>query len=106
MSNQTNSRETGARHLPAKTDADANDDVSQDAAANRKPGEMGNAEPIDDHNEKTRHYDGKNPGKQRPPSPATEKVSGAGTAMSQHSKDARAPQGGRPGAHVKDDTSG
>ncbi|TPM95044.1 hypothetical protein [Mesorhizobium sp. B2-1-3A] len=37
------------------------------------------------------------------PSPATEKVSGAGPALSEHSKDAKAPKGGRqPGAYVKD----
>jgi hypothetical protein len=108
MSDQKNNRETGTRHLPAKADADSNDDVSQDAAANRKPpGGMGNAEPINDHNEKTRHYDGQNPGKQRTPSPATEKVSGAGPAMSEHSKDAKAPKGGRqPGAYVKDENNG
>ncbi|AZO53470.1 hypothetical protein EN804_03000 [Mesorhizobium sp. M8A.F.Ca.ET.161.01.1.1] len=39
------------------------------------------------------------------PSPATEKVSGAGPAISEHSKDAKAPKSGRqPGAYVKDRT--
>jgi len=37
------------------------------------------------------------------PSPATEKVSGAGPAIAEHSKDAKAPKTGRqPGAYVKD----
>ncbi|RWB69534.1 MAG: hypothetical protein EOQ50_26270 [Mesorhizobium sp.] len=37
------------------------------------------------------------------PSPATEKVAGAGPAIAEHSKDAKAPKGGRqPGAYVKD----
>lgn len=37
------------------------------------------------------------------PSPSTEKVSGAGPATAEHSKDAKAPKGGRqPGAYVKD----
>ncbi|TGQ62688.1 hypothetical protein EN829_032570 [Mesorhizobium sp. M00.F.Ca.ET.186.01.1.1] len=39
------------------------------------------------------------------PSPATEKVSGAGPAISERSKDAKAPKSGRqPGAYVKDQT--
>jgi hypothetical protein len=103
MPNQTNNRETGARHLPAKTDADANDDFAQHAATNRKPKDgVGLTERLDDANEKTRHYDGQNPG-MRTPSPATEKVAGAGPALAEHSKDAKAPKGGRqPGAYVKD----
>ena len=37
------------------------------------------------------------------PSPSTEKVSGAGPATAEHSKDAKAPKAGRqPGAYVKD----
>ncbi|RWC49320.1 MAG: hypothetical protein EOS55_06485 [Mesorhizobium sp.] len=41
--------------------------------------------------------------KQPTPSPATEKISGAGPAISEHSKDAKAPKAGRqPGAYVKD----
>jgi hypothetical protein len=107
MSNQTNNRETGARHLPAKTEADANDDFAQDAATNRKPKDgVGLTEPLDDVNEKTRHYDGQNPG-MRTPSPATEKVAGAGPALAEHSKDAKAPKGGRqPGAYVKEGKHG
>lgn len=37
------------------------------------------------------------------PSPATEKTSGAGPAIAERSKDAKAPKGGRqPGAYIKD----
>ncbi len=36
------------------------------------------------------------------PSPATQKVSGAGPSIAEHSKDAKAPKAGRqPGAYVK-----
>lgn len=88
MTDQKNNRETGARHLPAKTDADANEDFSQDAAENRKPkAGVGLTEPDGDVNEKTRHYDGQNP-RRLATSPAIEQVSGAGPAMAQHSKDA------------------
>jgi hypothetical protein len=104
MSDPTNNRETGARHLPAKQDADAHDDFSQDAATNRLPkGGVGLTEPLGDVNEKTRHYDGQDPSKRSTPPPATEKVSGAGPALAEHSKDAKAPKGGRqPGAYVKE----
>jgi len=108
MTDDSNNRETGARKLPAKADADAHDDISQDAATNRPPKDgIGLTEPLDDVNEKTRHYDGQNPGKLSTPSPATEKVSGAGPAIAEHSKDAKAPKGGRqPGAYVKDEKNG
>lgn len=47
--------------------------------------------------------DGRTLSKPATPSPAPEKVSGAGPAMAEHSKDAKAPRGGRqPGAYVKD----
>jgi hypothetical protein len=103
MSN-TNNRETGARTFPARTDADASDEVSQAAAENKKPANgMGLTESLDDVNDKTRHSDGVNPPRHPTPSPATEKVSGAGPAIAEHSKDAKAPKGGRqPGAYVKD----
>ncbi|HEV2503777.1 MAG TPA: DUF2934 domain-containing protein [Mesorhizobium sp.] len=40
---------------------------------------------------------------QATPSPATEKTSGAGPAIAERSKDAKAPKGGRqPGAYIKD----
>ena len=108
MTDRTNNRETGARHLPAKADADANDGLAQDAATNRKPKRgFGLSEPADDESDKTRHYDGRNPAKQRMSSPATEKVSGAGPNMAEHSKGAKAPKGGRKaGAYVKDAKNG
>lgn len=37
MADERNNRETGARHLPAKTGRDANDEFSQKAAENKKP---------------------------------------------------------------------
>ncbi|TPM44168.1 hypothetical protein FJ964_19940 [Mesorhizobium sp. B2-3-2] len=43
------------------------------------------------------------PPKQATPSPAAENTSGAGPAVAERSKDAKAPRGGRqPGAYVKD----
>lgn len=46
---------------------------------------------------------GRTPPKPATPSPAPEKISGAGPAVAEHSKDAKAPRGGRqPGAYVKD----
>ena len=104
MSNDKNNRETGARHLPAKADADAHDDFSHSAAENRQPaGGVGLTESSNDVNEKTRHHDGQNPGRQPTPSPSTEKVTGAGPAIAEHSKDAKAVKGGRqPGAYVKE----
>ena len=37
---------------------------------------------------------GDRPGKKPTPSPSTEKVSGLGPAIAEHSKDAKAPKGG------------
>jgi hypothetical protein len=37
MAGEENKRETGARHLPARTGRDARDDFSQKAAENKKP---------------------------------------------------------------------
>jgi hypothetical protein len=57
-----NNRETGARKFLAKTEADASEEFSQEAAKNKKPAKgMGLAEPLNDVNEKTRHSDGRNP---------------------------------------------
>lgn len=60
MSNQNgpaNRRETGGRSLKPKDAPDATDGVSQEVAENKKPTwGIGNAEKLDDHNEKTRHY--------------------------------------------------
>jgi hypothetical protein len=46
--------------------------------------------------------DRRHAGRSATPSPATEKVSGAGPALAERSKDAKAPSPGRqPGAYVK-----
>ena len=102
MAGDDNDRETGARHFPAKTNADATAQFSQEAAKNRKPdpGE-GQTEAMDDTNEKTRHSDGQN----RPGSSSADaqKKTGAGPAIAEHSKDARSNAPGRqPGAYVKE----
>ncbi len=53
-----NRRETGGWALKPKDAPDATDGVSQKAAENKKPPfGIGNAENIEDHNEKTRHSD-------------------------------------------------
>lgn len=102
MPNKSN-YETGARKLPAKQDADASADFSQAAAGNKPPeGGMGLTKPTGEVNEKTRQSDGQNP-KRSTPSPSTEKTSGAGPAVAEHSKDSKAPKAGRqPGAYVKE----
>ncbi|PSJ63458.1 hypothetical protein C7I84_06175 [Mesorhizobium ephedrae] len=52
--------------------------------------------------DKTTQRSGKTGGRQATPSPAPEKVSGAGPAAAEHSKDAKAARSGRqPGAYVK-----
>jgi hypothetical protein len=54
--------ETGARKYPAKQRADASDEVSQDAAENKKPKDgIGLTRPLGEVNEKTRQSDGQNP---------------------------------------------
>ncbi|MCX7305131.1 MAG: hypothetical protein NTV73_12470 [Hyphomicrobiales bacterium] len=64
MNTSDNYRETGARSLQRKDRPDANNDVSQKAAENRKPpGGVGNTEKSSDDNEKTRHSDGRQPPK-------------------------------------------
>lgn len=103
MSANENRRETGARKYPAKQDADAADDFSQDAAENRKPKDgMGLSKPVNETNEKTRQSDGQQPARATP-SAATQKGSGAGPAIAERSKDAKAPNAGRqPDAYVKE----
>lgn len=95
--------ETGARKFPAKQDADASDNFAQQASANKRPASgVGLTRPTNEVNEKTRQSDGQNP-KRQTPSPSTEKVSGAGPAISERSKDAKAPKKGRQaGAYVKE----
>jgi hypothetical protein len=87
---------------PIDTQYAGHPQFSQDAASNTPPDGIGNSEPVDDVDEKTRHSDGHNR-KLSTPSPSTEKVSGAGPAIAEHSKDAKAPKAGRqPGAYVKE----
>ncbi|WP_245525073.1 hypothetical protein [Mesorhizobium sp. M8A.F.Ca.ET.165.01.1.1] len=96
--------ETGARKYPARTGPDPSDDFSLDAAGNKPPaGGMGLTRPADQTNEETHQSEGQNPSGKATPSPATEKTSGAGPAISERSKDAKSPRSGRqPGAYVKD----
>ncbi|MBA1144740.1 hypothetical protein [Mesorhizobium neociceri] len=104
MSDQENRRETGARKYPANTDPDPSDQFSQDAASNQKPaGGMGLTRKQGDVEDKTHQSDGHNPPGHATPSAATQKTSGAGPSIAEHSKDAKAPKTGRqPGAYVKD----
>ncbi|TPM29984.1 hypothetical protein [Mesorhizobium sp. B2-3-4] len=104
MSNQENRRETGARKYPANNDPDPADEFSQDAAGNKEPaGGMGLTRKQGEVEDKTHQSDGQNPPRRATPSPATQKTSGAGPSIAEHSKDAKAPKTGRqPGAYVKD----
>lgn len=104
MADPTN-YETGAREPIEKTQPDANEEVSQEVATNNlPPTRLGNSESVDDVNEKTRHSEGQNPKWKVPPSPSTEQVAGAGPAIAERSKDARACiPNQQPGADVLDD---
>ena len=99
-----NNRETGATKYSAREGADPSDDFSQDAAGNKKPGRGGGlTRPPGDADDKTHQSDGRNPPSNATPSPATQKTAGAGPAMAERSKDAKAPKGGRqPGAYKRD----
>ncbi|MEI9422789.1 hypothetical protein O7A70_16605 [Mesorhizobium sp. Cs1299R1N1] len=102
MAREWTEYETGARKYPARTGSDPSDDFSPDAAGNKPPaGGMGLTRPADQTKEET-HQSGGQPGKATP-GPATEKTSGAGPTISEHSKDAKSPRSDRqPGAYVKD----
>lgn len=98
-----NRRETGARELqsaPAETDRDRE---GIEAAENKPPADgQGLSQDIDETNAKTRQSEGIG---QPPatPSSTTRKFAGAGPALAEHSKDAKASRGGRqPGASAKD----
>ncbi|RTM07170.1 MAG: hypothetical protein EKK31_12565 [Hyphomicrobiales bacterium] len=93
--------ESGARKPATKARPDPNDDFSQEAAANKKPaGDMGLTRPAGEVEDRTHQSDRQ---RQPTPSPSTEKTSGAGPSVSEHSKDAKAPKAGRqPGAYVKE----
>jgi hypothetical protein len=103
MTASENRRDTGAAKYPARN-AGSSDDFSQDAAGNTKPASgMGLTRPVGEVEAKTHQSDGQNTPSRATPSPATEKTSGAGPAISEHSKDAKAPKAGRqPGAYKKD----
>ncbi|RUX23124.1 hypothetical protein EOA27_01425 [Mesorhizobium sp. M2A.F.Ca.ET.037.01.1.1] len=104
MNNIQNHRETGARKYPANTDPDPSDEFSQDAASNERPHvDPGLSRKQGEVEDKTHQSEGRNPPRQPTPSPATEKSSGAGPAVAEHSKDAKAPRSGRqPGAYMKE----
>ncbi len=77
--------------MPAKADADPQDGFSNDSPASGKPNRAANKSNV------------RIKGRQATPSPATEKVSGAGPAIAEHSKDAKAPKRGRQaGAYIKE----
>jgi len=99
MTSGENRRETGATKYPATERGTG--DFSQDAATNKKPDSgIGLTRPVDEVNDKTHQSDGQN--RRQTPSPSTEKVSGAGPALAEHSKDSKAPKSGRPSsAYVK-----
>ncbi len=99
--NPDNRRETGAREYPADKRTKESE-TSQDASLAKPKAPYGLTERVDETNEKTRHSGGVNPSRRPTPSPAPEKVSGAGPAIAEHSKDAKAPRAGRqPGAYKK-----
>jgi hypothetical protein len=97
---QDNERESGARKLAA-VDSEAKA-KSHDVALPKQDKPYGLTETLDDTQDKTRQSEGTNPS-HATPSPATQKGSGAGPAIAEHSKDAKTPSGGRqPGAYVKE----
>ncbi|MER8827698.1 hypothetical protein NKH73_06550 [Mesorhizobium sp. M0938] len=96
--------EHGATKYPAKKDADASDQFSQEAAGNKKPaGGMGLTRSRNEVEDKTHQSEGQNRPGQSTPSAATEMTSGAGPSIAERSKDAKAPKSGRQlGAYVKE----
>ena len=97
-----NNRETGARK-GQKPEAADRDRSHAGAAKNKPPNEaQGLSQDVDETLDQTHPSDGAR--KSRPtPSRETQKFAGAGPAIAEHSKDAKAPKGGRqPGAYVKD----
>jgi hypothetical protein len=96
---ETNSRETGARKYPASKAQPAETDTH---AGMPTANPFGLTQPENETSEKTRQSEGVNQRGRATPSPSTEKAAGAGPAIAEHSKDAKAPKGGRqPGADVK-----
>lgn len=77
--------------MPAKADADTQDGFSNDSPSSGKPSKAANAANAPKKRNRSS------------PSPDTAKVSGAGPAVAEHSKDAKAPKSGRQGgAYVKE----
>lgn len=77
--------------IPAKADADTQDGFSNDSPSSGKPRKSATAAKA------------KKTGNRSSPSPDPAKVSGAGPAIAEHSKDAKAPKSGRQaGAYVKE----
>lgn len=84
-------KKSRAGRMPAKADGDTQDGFSNDSPSSGKPSKPATAA----NTPKT--------GNRASPSPDTAKVSGAGPAVAEHSKDAKAPKTGRqPGAYVKE----
>lgn len=98
-----NHRETGARKYPPEPGEMDRDRAGLEAAENKG---SGLSEPMSETPEKVRKSDGQNPpARQATPSPASEKLAGAGPAIAERSKDAKAAKGTaarQPGAFVKD----
>jgi hypothetical protein len=91
--------ETGARKYPASETSPSETDTH---AGMPTANPFGLTQADDETSEKTRQSEGVNQPRQATPAPATEKFAGAGPAMAEHSKDAKAPKGGRKqGAYVK-----
>ncbi|MEZ2331285.1 hypothetical protein AB6802_16315 [Mesorhizobium sp. RCC_202] len=102
MTTTQNNRETGATKYPAREGRDPTAEFSQDAAENKKPKD-GLSRPPGEVDDKTHQSDGQNPPRAATPSPATQRVAGAGPAIAERSKDAGMPRDGRqPGENSKD----
>lgn len=102
MSGNDSKNERGGRKSEPAGGVDPSQEFSQEAAKNKKPPVgVGLTEPVDETDEKARHSEGRKLPKQATPSPDSEKL-GAGPAIAEHSKDAKALKGGRKaGAYVK-----
>jgi hypothetical protein len=72
-----------AEPAPKDTRYAGHPEFAQDAASNKRPEGIGNSEPVDDNDERTRHSDGMNPPRPSTPQP----TSGAAQALARHSKD-------------------
>ncbi|MDG4882718.1 hypothetical protein [Mesorhizobium sp. WSM4884] len=102
MSKEENRRETGARKYPPNSDPDPSDQFSQAAANNEKPQDrFGLTRKQGEVEDKTLQSESRNPQGRAIPSPGTQKSSGAGPSVAEHSRDAKAPKGGQQGAYVK-----